>query len=187
MPDAATAQALEWEIDTHHGHLGPRLVKVLQRKPWRALQAWYRDRVREHQAAHPGHDRAAKAVALLEAAAHSVHATGLPRPTVDVWAWLWSHIDEHGVDSDQPSQAWEIYLARRSSEVEGGRWPADLPTPADTVAQWLTQAGYVSSAMMAEWRARRWIETAKDGRLPRRGRVRTYVVVPVLGSPGWVD
>ena len=187
MPDASTAQAIEWGIADHFGHLGPRVIAYLQSAPQRQIREWYRRRVQKHQQEHPGHDRAARGVALLEAAARAAEASGLPKPGCDVWAWLWGQVERHGQASDQPAAAWEVYQARLAAEVAAGRWLPEAPIPSELVVPWLKSAGYVAESVITEWRTRGWVETESDGRLPRRGKGRTYVIAPTIKAPGGLD
>jgi len=186
MPSASAAQDVEHGIDEHYGHLGPRVIERLQTRPQQKLRTWYRDRVRRIQAQHPGHARAAKIVALLRFAAANAHRVGLPEPTVDVWAWVWSHIDDHASASDQAARAWDVYQARRAGEIAANRWPAEQPVPAEHVRTWLAAAGLVPGAMIAEWRDRGWVGTSAGGRLARVsiGGRRLYCIVHTAASPG---
>lgn len=185
MPDATTAQLVEAAAMDHYGHLGPRIVRLMQAREWASVRAWYRERRDALQAERPRLTRAARTVALLEAAAHLAHAAGCPRPTCDVWAWLWSQLERHATETDQAAQGWALFESRLAAEREIGRWAKGTPVTVEQVRAWLDDAGLPARSIMREWTERRWVVTERGGRFRRAyvGGSQVACVIPSTMSP----
>jgi len=180
MPDAASAQRLEVAALDHHGHLGPRVAAYVAARPWPRMAAAYAELRDRLQSEHQGHERAARTIALLQAAARVCEAVGVPPARCDVWGWLWAQVQRHAAASSQALRAWDVYEARRAAEVAAKRWHEDDPIPSETVRGWLAAVGLSPESMIEQWIRLGMIQTDAHGGLPRRrvpsGRAR--VIIP---------
>jgi uncharacterized protein (DUF927 family) len=168
MDSADQAQWIDDATSAHYGHLGPRVVRWLQRH-WDAVRALYEEHRAEWQGQHTGvAGRLGRLVALLRVAARAVHRVGVPEPSMDVWAWLAAEVVRHAADSDRARAAWDVYEGRLAWERGTGRWSVSEAVPVSEVVRWLEDAGFVPAApVMAEWRGRGWVESDSRGGFAR--------------------
>lgn len=208
--NAALAEEIERRLLLHHGHLMPRLVEHLlglDAAGRSLLVQAYHTIIAElgATATSPLARRAARVVAAIGVTSTILHdRLGVPRPEVDVGAWLWDQVQRVCSDGDRPRAAMEAVLDWAWSLRANFQMTPKDPQPSqgwlglwldegeriavvpDTLDKFLAKAGFPEPrAIYAEWKRRGWIdcETGKftrKCRTPGEGRLVTparYVVV----------
>lgn len=133
LSGALQAEVLRDALRRHHGHLGPRMVERLV-EGGEQLAQQLRDRcaVALERASEGSPSAMARRlssyVAVLMTGAELVHELGVPRPTVDVWAYLREQVDGAAAAADRPLSALReliLWALPQTSRIAtwGGRKP----------------------------------------------------------------
>ncbi len=175
MAGADQAEALRVAVSEHHGHLGLRLVRFLVEldEAGRAkLQDRYEVAKRQFgQTDDPKVRRAAQYLAAMLVAAEVIHGLGVPKPRVNVWAFLREQVRFAATSADRPLSAardlfgWVLASGRIAEsqaerDVPPGGWLGRLECPVtwrwialvpDAVKGWLKSHGHEPEAILRQW------------------------------------
>jgi len=185
----AAVRQLTTQVLTHHGHLGPRVVRWLVEAPEarslvRQRYAEAAQRWQDAANGNPVATRAAQYVAGLEVVSRIVHRVlGVPTPESDPLVQAWRAVEAASEGSDRASDALREVLswaggqqARFWGQLGGGK--GDQGPPAGWLGAWvaddrwtqlallptelrgfLARQGFDPEAILSTWGDRGWLRT----------------------------
>lgn len=133
LASGEVARRVQLGAETHHGHLGRRVVRHLLAGDWGDLKARFTDEskrlTRALKADGAVAERLGRIVAALKVAAYLVHAVGVPEPECDVWAAALASCRHGSEDADQPLAALR-YVMQRCAAERARFWHTGCEKPA---------------------------------------------------------
>ena len=133
LASGEVARRVQLGAETHHGHLGRRVVRHLLAGDWSVLKARFTDESKRLTKALKADgavaERLGRIVAALKVAAYLVHAVGVPEPECDVWAAALASCRHGSEDADQPLAALR-YVMQRCAAERARFWHVGCEQPA---------------------------------------------------------
>lgn len=214
LGSAREAQDIKAGVSDHHGHLGPRVVKVLLeeleqdpdclRSSYRDLLAKVQDWLAERGAEGAVVQRVAAYMALLQLARQAALYAGLPEETCpDVWGSVLASVRASSTAADTAMKGLEVvtgYLAAHPDQVWtkiGGRPPSGgwlgrelsggrLAVIATRLDEILSAVGLDAEGIRLRWVERGWVD-AIGGRTTQNQKIDGRGVRCVVFTPEAMD